>query len=574
VLTEEHLKTVGKEYAAEIAGIESIQEKEQAEIGQISQQLDELTKKLESYSDCEEQIRINNKRLAEIPAELKNDRKEKKKLENLLHELKLAMEMRDKKTVASEEQVQLKQVENELTLISPVMKKLSDLKDKLGTIEAADIPTKYNNITGEISQKDGVLAQITDNESQTKTAEEKLKQFQNELKQKQEQLEQGSEIFIKITDCELQKKEITKELENLRKKLIRLDQIPIELDNLGKELKKLDETKTEIDNLSNNLQKNQYALEERRTLESILANMEKLKPDIDKYSELTSRIEELETEDIVSKYSECNTEIRRKPIIIKKIGEDQKKLKDTETLLHRKDEEIQKKKKILDEGKSVFERLDSLEKRRGNEQEALGDCRESIAASISQLNGVEEKIQKINVEIKEFQKTAKSVCILEETKRWLANDLVPAINTIEKQVLANINEQFNAVFQRSFGMLIENEDISVSVNESFTPILEQDGYEIDVSALSGGEKTSVALAYRLALNTIVKQQIPSLKSSLLILDEPTDGFSSSQLYKLRDILRDTRCEQVIMVSHENELEGFVDSIYRVSKENGVSTVKA
>jgi DNA repair protein SbcC/Rad50 len=152
--------------------------------------------------------------------------------------------------------------------------------------------------------------------------------------------------------------------------------------------------------------------------------------------------------------------------------------------------------------------------------------------------------------------------------------LVPAINTIEKQVLANINEQFNAVFQRSFGMLIENEDISVSVNASFTPILEQDGYEIDVSALSGGEKTSVALAYRLALNTIVKQQIPSLKSSLLILDEPTDGFSSSQLYKLRDILRDTRCEQVIMVSHEKELEGFVDSIYRVSKENGVSTVIA
>lgn len=72
----------------------------------------------------------------------------------------------------------------------------------------------------------------------------------------------------------------------------------------------------------------------------------------------------------------------------------------------------------------------------------------------------------------------------------------------------------------------------------------------------------------------VKQQVMILRSSLLILDEPTDGFSSNQLYKLRDILLDTRCEQIIMVSHEKELEGFVDSICRVTKQNGVSKVIA
>ena len=102
----------------------------------------------------------------------------------------------------------------------------------------------------------------------------------------------------------------------------------------------------------------------------------------------------------------------------------------------------------------------------------------------------------------------------------------------------------------------------------------QEGYEIDVQSLSGGEKTSVALAYRIALNTIVKQEVATLRRSLLTLDEPTDGLSSSQLYKLRDILRDTQCEQIIIVSHEKELEGFVDMNYKVTKENGTSRVSA
>jgi exonuclease SbcC len=286
------------------------------------------------------------------------------------------------------------------------------------------------------------------------------------------------------------------------------------------------------------------------------------------------RIKELDTEDIVSKHSEYSTKIQEKPKIKKKIDEGQKKQKNTEKILRDKKAEIGRKQGILDNGKSVLEQIDILEERWNVEKSTLGECRESLAALGSQLKGLEALIKTIEENLKDYDDTAKSKCIFEETKRWLTDYFVPAINTIEKQVLANINEQFNTVFQKSFNMLIESEDINVSVNESFSPILEQEGYEIDVSSLSGGEKTSVALAYRLALNTMVKQQMPNLKSSLLILDEPTDGFSSSQLYKLRDILRDTRCEQIIMVSHEKELEGFVDSIYRVTKENGESKVSA
>ena len=73
---------------------------------------------------------------------------------------------------------------------------------------------------------------------------------------------------------------------------------------------------------------------------------------------------------------------------------------------------------------------------------------------------------------------------------------------------------------------------------------------------------------------MVKTVCDAMQSNLLILDEPTDGFSREQLFKLRDILNELKCEQVITVSHEAELESFVDKIFRITKVNGESTIVA
>ncbi len=64
-----------------------------------------------------------------------------------------------------------------------------------------------------------------------------------------------------------------------------------------------------------------------------------------------------------------------------------------------------------------------------------------------------------------------------------------------------------------------------------------------------------------------------MKSNLLILDEPTDGFSKEQLFKVREILNELKCPQVIMVSHENELESFADHTFKVEKMQGTSEIR-
>ena len=121
-------------------------------------------------------------------------------------------------------------------------------------------------------------------------------------------------------------------------------------------------------------------------------------------------------------------------------------------------------------------------------------------------------------------------------------------------------------------MLVEDPGKQAKVDEEFTPVIQQDGIDQDVSYLSGGEKTSIALAYRLALNSIVQKVSTGMKSNLLILDEPTDGFSKEQLSKVREILDELQSPQIILVSHERELESFADQVIRVAKSNGVSAI--
>ena len=63
------------------------------------------------------------------------------------------------------------------------------------------------------------------------------------------------------------------------------------------------------------------------------------------------------------------------------------------------------------------------------------------------------------------------------------------------------------------------------------------------------------------------------KPHILILDEPTEGFSEQQLDKMRDVLNQLKVNQLIIVSHESKIESFVENIIKFKKEDGVTKVE-
>ena len=63
-----------------------------------------------------------------------------------------------------------------------------------------------------------------------------------------------------------------------------------------------------------------------------------------------------------------------------------------------------------------------------------------------------------------------------------------------------------------------------------------------------------------------------MTKDIIILDEPTDGFSNYQMDKIGDVVDQLGAKQTIIVSHEPKIESYVDNIVRIRKEDGLSKI--
>lgn len=139
--------------------------------------------------------------------------------------------------------------------------------------------------------------------------------------------------------------------------------------------------------------------------------------------------------------------------------------------------------------------------------------------------------------------------------------------------MLKLHSDFTSFFEKWFDMLVGNDNLKISIAEDFSPKILQDGYDMEYENLSGGEKTAAALAYRLALNQVINNLISNIKThDLLILDEPTDGFSDEQLDRMKLVLDELKIKQILIVSHEDKIESFVDNIVRFQKDQHVTKI--
>ncbi len=193
----------------------------------------------------------------------------------------------------------------------------------------------------------------------------------------------------------------------------------------------------------------------------------------------------------------------------------------------------------------------------------------------AEKNALTKLIQTLEEDIKKKMQAKKEIGTLNSLIHWLDEHLIGLTGTIERQVMLKVYNEFNTYFQNWFNTLIEDQTMNIRLDEEFTPIIEQNGHELPFENMSGGERTSCALAYRLALNKVINGLITTIKTrDLIILDEPTDGFSSEQLERVRDVINQLQIKQIIMVSHETKIESYADKVIRIVKEDSVSRVIA
>ncbi|MEM4703380.1 MAG: AAA family ATPase [Candidatus Pacearchaeota archaeon] len=381
------------------------------------------------------------------------------------------------------------------------------------------------------------------------------KNFKEQLEKLSKELEEISFKMKNLLVTKTQQESKKKEIQDMKEKIISLSVCPTCQQKVSDSYKQafLEDAKIKLESLQKNI-----------------SELEKGEQDIKK------SIEKIEEEIFKIREEEKEVEILKEKF---KFWEQQKKIK-------------QKLIETLDNlaGRQQF----LLEKLKQNQQdlEQLKDIEVENEKMEKELNVLKEKERNISIEKAKLEKEFESVSdivkkleqeirikkkYLEEAQEkkklneWISEHLIPLVLKIEKNVMLTVNLEFNKMFGSWFSMLVEN--LNARVNEDFTPIIEQQGYEIEYGALSGGERTAAALAYRLALNQIINSLMSNLATrGLLILDEPTDGFSSEQLDKMSKVLEEIKVDQLFLVSHEAKIENFVEHVLRFKKENNRSYV--
>lgn len=370
----------------------------------------------------------------------------------------------------------------------------------------------------------------TQQEEEIKKAEEILLEAN---KKKSEILQQRDIIEVSLKEIAEKERQLNKnklELERLKEKRIEEEQLKADLINYSKENNQLMEELSKI-------------------------KVEELQLEIKKDEELLQQI---------------NKKIHHDEQIKKTLLETQIILEQTNSL----QQEVSQIKEIIKDKKDLTEEIKTKKEEINNLTKEERELAVQQAQLKTQLQNKQQQITQLKEEINKLIEQKNQLIRQQEIYHWLQEYFLNLTYTIEKQIMINIHQLFNQFFQEWFSILIDDENISSKIDDAFSPIIEQNGYEISFQNLSGGEKTSAALAYRLALNRVINDVIHEIKTKdLLILDEPTDGFSSDQLDKVRDVLDRLKLKQMLIVSHESKIESFVENIIRVNKEGQVSKIE-
>jgi len=486
-----------------------------------------------------------------------------------------------------------------------IIQKKTTLQEKVNQIQKKIVEERQ-----ETSKWEEEVSQINEKESSLKLIQEELSK-KEELERKQEEL---NKLFEELNTNLVRNETTLSQSKGLQQKIGSLEKCPTCLQEVSGEHKhriqdeenqKIVQAETLLTNLQvkkselmQQKQQNQNQINHlikqgtvfvkleaelgllRNKNQDLSAKKIKLKELAQENNQLMQQLSETDKQEVVD---ELQLNISEKKELIQKLTKKTFLNQQLSELIKQKESNVEKISLLKSELVVVNEKLSTVTDNTESilaERKILNEIKEKdkelqvvMAQHKTSLNNFISRIEEVQKIINKLSEEKDKLTQHREIYHWLNAYLFPLTYTIEKQVMINIYHLFNQLFQEWFSILIEDETIYGRIDDSFSPVIEQNGYEISFNNLSGGEKTSAALAYRLALNRVINDVVHQIKTKdLLILDEPTDGFSSQQLDKVRDVLERLNLRQTIIVSHESKIESFVDNVVRVRKEGHVSNV--
>ncbi len=554
--------------------------------------------KIEAIEDDIEEVR---ERITELSVEKKEHDGDAETAEQRAEELETEAEQkRDEATTLEAE------VADGRDLLTEKREQLAELADSIESHREtfADAPVA----AGEAADyRETVAEELGDVREQRAETEAELANAEERLAEAEELLDAG-----KCPECG-QPVEDSPHVDTIAEKRETVEELSAEVERLREEESRLTEKRqraddlvdaeSTIERLANDRQNVSQLIEEKEsTLEEKAEQVEQLREEAD---QLTADAEEKREQAATAREqaSECKQEIAECNQETAALSEQVDRLEDLaetiETIANHEEtiedlRESRAEKETLNderrdhladkrERRSTLEDEfddDRIEEARGEKERAaeylqkvegkLDDLRETQDTLQNNIGAIENEIEALETLRERREDVAAAVERLDSLYEEAAQ-LQEMYGQLRAELRQRNVETLERMLNETFELVYENDSYSrIELDGEYRlTVYQKDGETLDPDQLSGGERALFNLSLRCAIYRLLAEGIEgSAPMPPLILDEPTvflDSGHVSQLVALVEEMRDMGVEQILLVSHDEELVGAADDLVRVRK---------
>ncbi len=399
--------------------------------------------------------------------------------------------------------------------------------------------------------------------SEYQQEQEELQAELQQLRAERDEAETALERAIDFEDTKATRDDLTDRIETSRQLLAERE------DAIAEKRDRLAEQRSKREELTADIETNRQITASRRQLAAAHDEaIAQLADRIDQLNEVMTRLEKLRG--IV----ETRAEIEEKRDTIRErralLAEQNEERQETLAELKRERQEIETEydEKHITQAKADKQRAEDYLSEARAKREELAERRDQLQGEIgairnelAELETLQERLAQLTDQQQALDHVHEEVTDLEEMYGDLRSDLRRRNVRILEELL---NETFQLVYQ---GAVYDRIELSDTYELT---VYQKDGEPLRPEQLSGGERALFNLSLRAGIYRLLAEGIDgTAPMPPLILDEPTvflDATHVSRLIELIDAMRELGVEQILVVSHDEELIDAADDLISVRKD--------
>ncbi|MEM2319295.1 MAG: SMC family ATPase, partial [Candidatus Bathyarchaeia archaeon] len=470
----------------------------------------------------------------------------------------LSARLKEAKRLLDEADLRLKRLEELKASIEELKRKEAQVQARLTSVEDASAALA-EKIEGKKANIENLRQRLNALQKQAETYKEKLREIGVSDQPIETLMRHLSAFDDQIASLKAEQEALLRSLQTDQKRITSLsteNRCPLCLQPLNNDYKSSLVQRIQRENSERQRTISQL----QRDIEELRQIREKASSSISNLQVLTSRMDDLQ--------ARINEEYKALNELLKEFEEKQKLENELRVQLQRIKAEI---------GGFDFSEFENAKARREQVFRQYYSIEADLRTKESRKKDLMKRLDELKERIDQAQKKFER---MEKLDRIIG--IIGSIRDAYRSIQPKMRSEFVKVLKNFVQQILdalvggEGAPINIAIDETYTPyVLSEFGVEREVSNLSGGERTLIALAYRLGLGQLIMQSRTGHGLSLLLLDEPTEslGREDGSVDRLAEaISRFKAIEQIIAVTHSEAFAEKAEHVIRVEKEAGESKI--